>query len=443
MDRRQADSAARFVTRHDIRPVAAWWAVAVLFLLYAFAFVDRQVLNLMVDPIRRTLGVSDFQISLLQGIAFALFYTAFGIPLGMAADRLPRRRVILGGMIVWAAAASACGLATRYWQLFLGRLGVGAGEAALAPAAYSLLADIFPRDRLAVPLSIMGIGAALGASIAAVIATVVAYVVPGDGLSIPLLGTLAGWQIALLVSGVPGLLLAPLILTLPEPLRGGGATSPGLVETDDRSALHYMWQNRQFYASHFVGFGLYSMMNYGVSTWLPTYLLRVRHWSPAEMATTVGTLPLIATMPGAVLVAWGVDRWYGAGRKDAHFVAFAVAGIVQAFAILCAIAATSTGVMLSSLWIQASVASFTGVAAAILQISTPPALRGRVSATYLLVFSLLGLGIGPSSVAFVTDYMFENDDMVGWSMVIVTLVTAPVASLLMMRAAKVLRVRTH
>ncbi len=208
------------------RPVLAWWSVAVLFLLYSFAFVDRQVLNLMVDPIRASLGISDFQLSLLQGIAFALFYTAFGIPLGLAADRLPRRRVILAGVVVWAMAASTCGLASRYWHLLLGRLGVGAGEAALSPAAYSLLADLFPKEKLTLPTSIMGIGGAVGTSLAAMLATKVIAAVPSAGITLPLLGTLQGWQIALLLSGIPGLLLAPLVLTLPEPLRGATTSIP-------------------------------------------------------------------------------------------------------------------------------------------------------------------------------------------------------------------------
>ncbi len=208
------------------RSVLAWWSVAVLFLLYSFAFVDRQVLNLMVDPIRASLGISDFQLSLLQGIAFALFYTAFGIPLGLAADRLPRRRVILAGVVVWAMAASACGLASRYWHLLLGRLGVGAGEAALSPAAYSLLADLFPKEKLTLPTSIMGIGGAVGTSLAAMLATKVIAAVPSAGITLPLLGTLQGWQIALLLSGIPGLLLAPLVLTLPEPLRGATTSIP-------------------------------------------------------------------------------------------------------------------------------------------------------------------------------------------------------------------------
>ncbi|MBB5698567.1 MFS transporter [Sphingomonas yantingensis] len=406
-----------------------------LFLLYSFAFVDRQILNLMIDPIRTSLGVSDFQLSLLQGIAFALFYTAFGIPLGLAADRLPRRRVILVGVVVWAVAASACGLATRYWHLLLGRLGVGAGEAALSPAAYSLLADLFPKEKLTLPTSIMGIGGAAGTSIAAILATVVIGIVPDRGVAVPLLGTLQGWQVALLLSGVPGLLLAPLVLTLPEPLRGATAARSSAPEPRLLPALA---ARRRFYIGHFLGFGCYSLMNYGLSSWLPTYLMRVERWSSGQAAAFAGTMPLLATLPGAVLIGWLLDRWYASGRRDAHLLFFAIAALVQLAAVLLAIGVASGPALLACLFVQATIASFTGGAAAILQINTVPVLRGRVSAVYLFVFNLLGFGVGPSAVAFVTDFVFADDRMVGWSIAVVYAVVAPIAAALLLMSGRAL-----
>ncbi|NBB52620.1 MFS transporter, partial [Rhizobium sp. CRIBSB] len=147
------------------KPAVAWWSVAVFFLLYGIAFLDRQMLNILVVPIKETLDISDFQISLLQGFTFAVFYTIVGVPIGWFIDNGPRRKVVFLGLIVWSVASSACGLAFRFWHLMLGRIGVAAGEAVLAPAAYSMLSDIFPPNRLALPMSIMGTGAALGGAL--------------------------------------------------------------------------------------------------------------------------------------------------------------------------------------------------------------------------------------------------------------------------------------
>ncbi|MEP6869169.1 MAG: MFS transporter [Novosphingobium sp.] len=424
------------------RPTIAWWSVVVFFLLYNVSYLDRQMLNLLVVPIRATLGISDFQLSLLQGFGFAVFYTAVGVPIGWLVDHRPRRRIICLGLVLWSFAASACGLAMHYWQLALGRVGVSVGEATLAPATYSLLSDIFPPGKLALPMSIMGTGASLGGALSAVIAGFVVDAVPPGGMELPVLGNLVGWQIALLLTGVPGLLFAPLIFTVPEPRRRG-LTPVANTDTPDRpgrgEAGRYIWQRRRFYLAHFFGFGFYSMCNYGVTAWMPTFLMRHHHWSLKQAALTTGTVTLLAGVTGGALMGFVVDRWYSSGRRDAHLVFFAGCAILQALCVAGAVLSPDPRMAIPFLVPQVAVASFTGVAGAALQIVTPGRMRGQVSAVYLLVFNLIGLGCGPSVVALFTDFVFHDDSKVGWSLLLTFAIFAPIAAGLMLMAARAIR----
>lgn len=146
--------------------LSVWTTVTILMIAYVLSFIDRQILNLLVEPIRRDLVISDTQMSLLMGLSFALFYTICGIPLGRLADTSNRRGLIAIGVLFWSAATAACGMAKLYWQFLICRIGVGVGEAALSPAAYSLIADSFPPERRATAISVYSMGVYLGSGIA-------------------------------------------------------------------------------------------------------------------------------------------------------------------------------------------------------------------------------------------------------------------------------------
>ena len=138
--------------------VYAWYVVAVLMFAYMVAFVDRQILSLLVQPIKRDLGVTDTQIGLLAGFAFAIFYSVLGVPIARLADRTNRKTLITVGVVLWSVMTAACGLTKTYWQLFLMRVGVGVGEATLSPAAYSMMADYFPPKKLARAIGVYAMG---------------------------------------------------------------------------------------------------------------------------------------------------------------------------------------------------------------------------------------------------------------------------------------------
>lgn len=200
--------------------LSAWTTVTILMIAYVLSFIDRQILNLLVEPIRRDLVISDTQMSLLMGLSFALFYTICGIPLGRLADTRSRRGLIAIGVMFWSAATAACGMAKLYWQFLICRIGVGVGEAALSPAAYSLIADSFPPERRATAISVYSMGVYLGSGIAFLLGGLVIQFASAQGnVVLPVLGEVRPWQLIFLILGVAGVLFTLLMLAVREPAR--------------------------------------------------------------------------------------------------------------------------------------------------------------------------------------------------------------------------------
>ena len=404
----------------------AIWLLVVLTLLNVASTIDRQILALIIDDVKAALVITDFQISLLQGITFALFYAAFGLPFGWAADRFSRHKVIFIGVTLWSLAASACGLAQHYWQLLLARIGVGIGEAALSPAAFSLISDTFPKARLALALSIYSAGAAIGSALALAIGGVLVGILPQAGFTVPLLGSLERWQIVYVVTGLPCLLLGWLIFTTVNPLRrgnlGAAAKSSG--------AGRFMLQRWRFFGPHFLGFGLYSMCGYGIMIWTPAYMNRVFGWEMIVVGPATALMMMTGVFGGSALGAIA-DRWFSRGTRDAHLRLYSIAALIQPMIVFFAITANNPYLFLALYGCYHVMSSFTGVATAAFHLVTPNEYRGQVSATFLLMFNILGLGLGPSVVAFLTTYAFEDPAMVGWSIVITFAIFMPIASLLL------------
>src|SRR5580692_8445229 len=233
-------------TAHSLR--YAWYVVGVLTLLYAFSFIDRQIFSLLVGPLRRDLRIGDAKMSLLIGFSFALFYTFFGIPLGRLADIYSRRLIIATGLVLWSGFTASCGLAQTFETMLLLRMGVGVGEAALSPAAYSLITDYFPRERLATALSVYSMGIYVGSGMAYLLGgLVVAYASTQAMWTIPLLGAVHPWQIIFFLVGLPGIAIAPLLFTVKEPAVPHG-TSRGSSRRSTvpmRQVFRYIFENRR------------------------------------------------------------------------------------------------------------------------------------------------------------------------------------------------------
>ena len=222
-----------------------------------------------------------------MGFSFAVFYTFFGIPLGRLADSRSRRTIIAAGFAAWSVFTAACGLARNFTQMLLLRMGVGVGEAALSPAAYSLITDYFPKKRLATAISVYSMGIYIGSGLALILGAAVAKIASAQEIwNLPLVGATRPWQVIFFIVGLPGVLLALLLYTVREPSRRGRPA--GASQIPFREVVKYLWSNRTTFLCHNVGFALISFSNYGASAWVPTFFVRNHGWSAADAGYVYG-----------------------------------------------------------------------------------------------------------------------------------------------------------
>ncbi len=403
------------------RPAYAWYVVGVLTLAYVSSFIDRQILSLLVAPIRRDLAISDTQMSLLMGLSFALFYTFLGMPIGRLADSRSRRAIIGWGIAVWSVMTASCGLARTYAQLLLARVGVGVGEAALSPPAYSLIADYFPKERLATALSVYSMGIYLGSGLAVVIGGLALSLVSAeDSWRWPLIGELRPWQSVFFVVGAPGLLLALLVRTVREPPRRGVA---GAAQVSVGETVRYLRANARTFACHDTGIACIAMVAYGISAWTPTMFARTYGWAPARTGVVTGLLTMVFGVAGILSGGRAADAMLRAGRADAKLRACrAGAAGLLASAVLAPLMPTATLALVLFAPVSFFAAFPFGAAAAAVQEAAPNQMRAQASALYLFVVNLIGLGFGPTAVALLTDYVFRDDAAIRYSLAVVAAV---------------------
>jgi len=397
----------------------AWATVAILMLAYVLSFIDRQILNLLVGPIRRDLMISDTQMSLLMGLSFALFYTVCGIPLGRLADTRNRRGLIAIGVLFWSAATAACGMARLYWQFLLCRIGVGVGEAALSPAAYSLIADSFPAERRATAISVYSMGVYLGSGLAFLLGGLVIQFASAQGdLSLPVLGEVRPWQLIFLLLGAAGVLFTLLMLAVKEPARRGVGAGVAVPLAD---VGRYIRANRRTVLCHNFGFAGLSFAGYGSAAWVPSFFIRTHGWDAGQVGIIYGSIVAVCGCLGIVFGGRLADWMAKHGRSDANmrvglYAAIGAVPCVLSFPLmdsgfLAALLMAPTVFFLSMPF---------GVAPAAIQEIMPNSMRGQASAIYLFVITLIGLGIGPTAVALVTDYVFADDMALRYSLLIVS-----------------------
>lgn len=398
--------------------------LVLLVFTYIASFLDRQILSLMVGPIRASLKISDFQISLLQGFSFALFFCFAGVPLGWLADRLRRGWIIAGGLLLWSIMTMACGFANGFLPLFVARVGVGVGEAALLPAGFSLLSDAFPPRRLVRAISIFSLGSLLGAGMAFFVGgTLIDYL---SRTPHPL--EFAGrqpWQLSFILVALPGLLLVPLLAFSHEPARRGlsSVTASNVAHT-----VAYIWGRRRDYAPFYACATLLAVANYGGMAWFPTHMIRKFALSPMHAGMILGALQLggsiVGTMGGTLLTEHFLRR----GRDDAHLRTVGLVSAVIAVAFAAPLLSSVEGAL--ALWAVAvaALAAYYGSLASAMQVMTPNEMRATNSALVLLVQTLGGLGLGTALIGGLSDVAFPgNPAGIGRSMALIGM-TAAVAS---------------
>ena len=419
---RQSPGAAGAPPRYG--PARYWYVTLVLMLAYVVSYVDRSILTLLVEPIRRDMGFSDVQISLLHGLAFALFYSLMGFPIGRIADRRHRVGIIAIGIAVWSLMTAACGIARNFAQFFLARVGVGVGEAALNPAAYSILADYFPRDKLSRGISTYVMGTYMGFGISYLVgAWVLRAVQDLPPFEIPGLGSFHSWQMAFFLVAAPGILLLLLLTTVREPWRrdrmhGNGA---GQRKIPMREFFAFVHANRRTFACHAGGYGCLGVLVNGMALWTPAFLTRTYGWDMVDAGMAYGLILLVFGAGGIYCGGWLADHLQARGQRAATF---RTAALCALFAILPAtlfpLAKTPAAALLLMTPMVLLSAAPWGVAVASIQQITPNELRGQVSALmYLFPVNLIGIGLGPTAVALITERGFGNPADLRYAMAIV------------------------
>lgn len=375
-----------------ISPGYARYVLGVLFVVYVFNFVDRQILSILLQPIKEELQVSDTAMGFLTGIAFALFYTVAGIPIARWADTGTRRSVIALGLAIWSAMTALSGLVRTFGQLALARVGVGVGEAACSPPAHSLLADYFPPHRRATALAVYSMGIHVG--------ILVGFVLGGW------VNQLFGWRQAFLVVGLPGLVLAAVVrLTVREPVRGTWElTTAGVPVESSREVLRFVWGLASFRHMALAA-ALHSFAAYGVATWGPAFLIRVHGMETGAIGTWLGLITGVGGAIGALGGGMLADRL---GVRDPRWSLWlpAVAAAVEVPFWLAFLLVPEPSQAL--LWLVPAVvagAMWLGPVFALTQGLVRPHMRALASALLLFVINLIGLGMGPQAVGILNDVL--------------------------------------
>lgn len=412
----------------------SWYAVSVLLAAYTIAFIDRTILSLLVGPIQADLGIGDTAMGLLHGIAFAVFYCFLGLPIARLSDRYSRRWIIFVGMVLWSGMTAICGLAKTFGQLFLARMGVGVGEATLSPAAYSMIADLFPPAKLGRAMGVYSSGVFIGAGIAFLIGGfVISLVSGGASFSIPVFGAMKSWQFVFVIIGVPGIAFALLMLTVPEPRRRGATRVADRIDT--RGMVAFIRENPRASLGHIFGFSMLGIVFNGFVAWAPTQMIRDYGVTATQAGTAIGIGLLLFGGGGIIVGGLVSDRLSRKGYSDATMRA----GIIGGIGLI------PTGIVVPMLpgYLSSAIgyaaffffASFPfGAAAAALQLMTPSRLRAQMSALYLLILNLIGIGGGPLMIAATSDYLLAGPASIGTAMAITAAITTPIGVAILVAA---------
>lgn len=416
-------------------PRYGWYVVLLLTLAYILAYMDRIVLGLLLELIRTDFQISDTQVSLLGGMAFALFYVVMGLPLGRMADRANRRNIISASIFVWSLMTTFCGLATNFWQLFLARVGVGVGEAGLTPAAHSMLSDYFPPHRRPLVIAVYMAGTTIGAGIAYIVGgTVIDIVSRMPELTLPVVGRLSSWQLTFMIVGIPGILVALWTLTIREPVRRGTLqVASGKGEASLREVATFMFrENRTTFLSIYMAFGGFALHGVALVLWLPAYFKRSFGWTEMQVGTTYGLTILVFGTLGMVGITRVVDWLRDRGHRDAMMRApLYMALLMTPFSIAATLIPDPR---LSFIAIVPHTMLSFGLAAlgpGTLQLITPNQMRGQALAIYAFCNNVIGLIIGGTFVALITDFVFKDPQMLGYSLATTGLLFLPVSLVLL------------
>ncbi len=402
-------------------PLYAWYVVVVLMLFYVLSFLDRQIISIMIEPIKRDIGLNDVEISLLGGLSFALFYSTFGILIGRMADVVNRRNLIAMGVFVWSLTTAFCGMVTQYWQLLTFRMGVGLGESALLPSSLSLISSYFPKNKLGAATGVFLLGAPFGLGFAfagggKLYAYVEKSVNESGGVTLPLIGDVAAWQLVFLILGATGVLMTFLLFTIREP-RSQAVKKAAKPKVSNAETIAYFKENARTIWGLFFGMSFVALASYAQGFWDLAFLHRSYGWQPTDASFSYGIVgQAIGGACGMLLGGYFVDRLRSKGDVTAPMKMIIVGMLV---ALPCGIIyplmpSGEYAIGFIALTILGNSLPYTCAGAAV-QLIFPANMRGLGAGIYFFISNVIGMGLGPTMVAFLTQEVFENEAMVNYS----------------------------
>ena len=410
------------------KPIYAWFFTSILLFAYIISFIDRQMINYLVVPIKEDMGLTDFEISFIQGWGFVLAYIIFSIPFGRIVDKVNRVRVLIGGIIIWSVATAACGFSKNSWQLVLSRSGVGAGEAALTPASWSIISDLFPVEKRSFPMSIYLMGPYIGQGLSLLFGAQILRIY-NEPVTLFESIIVQPWQIIFLIIAVPGVILGLLMFALKDPVRKEVLVSEKEEGKDSiKEVFAYVIKNIGAYMPLLIGSAFIVVLLYGVQSWVPTFLHRIHGWEHTRIGDQYGLVALFAGSLGVVSGPMAEKYLTKLNFNAATIIVCIITAV--ALTIIGPITFLSLssdivliGIFITSFFITLPLALF----ATSLQNITPNQYRGDVTGLYVFTVNITGYGLGPMVVAFFTDKVFKSEMAIDLSMAAMFLICGPIS----------------
>lgn len=406
----------------------SYYVVAVLAVAYMLSFMDRTLISLLIAPIKAEFHLDETQLGLLIGFGFVILYSLLGLPFGALADRADRRWLMVTGLVAWSLATSGSGFAGGFVALMAMRTLVGVGEATLSPSAYSTIADRFPADGLGLAIAIYAAGVSVGGGMAMIFGGMLVEWAKTATMILPLVGTLGGWRLALFVVGLLGLPLAALMaLTIREAPRRVHAAPPPLGEL-----ITYIGRRPAAMVGALTCFAFANVANYVVFLYGAPFFMRVHGMDARTTGLALGSIVAVFGTIGMIASGHAADRLTRSGFRDATIRVILWCLIAQIpimpAAFLVASPTVALALMVPTMVLTTAASSLQGTA---LQLMTPPRMRGRIVALYLLVVTLVGMGIGPLMIGILSDHVFSAKSGLAPAMAVVAVTGLVVSSLIL------------
>jgi len=423
-------------------PRIAWYAVFIFSLTLMINFLDRGIITLLVPSIKADLHLTDFQMSLLMGFAFIMFYVFLGLPVARYADVGIRRTIIGVGIGLWSLATALCGLTHTFWQFFAARVGTGVGESCSGPATYSMLSDLFPPAKLPRAIAVMSFGFMAGTGLSLIVGgAIVQFLQSMPPTTLPLVGTLKSWQMAFLLVGLPGLVVSAMVWTIPEPVRRGrvlasaSQTRPASVPL--KTVAKFIFDNRSVYGTMLLGLAFSTTLSIGTLSWGPAFYGRTYGWSMGQVGLITGFVILLVWPPGAMFGSWLAERWARQGKHDANLrvVLWTICLLIPGQVLFPLMPRPEFAIAISA--VNGFIAAWLlGPQNAAIQVVTPNEMRGQFSALAIFIINVLGYGLGPTLIATLTEHVFGHESDLRYAMSLAAVVLGPLAAFTIWRGLR-------